>query len=253
MWKHKVLEHPDEEVTFTMKVIKKHHSSFQRMVMEAIVIGETQQQGHNILNSKSGFNRCLIPRLTIVVGDRVQPDPTDQAPYTDTEVAALFENNKRRRRKQPRDTGNNNIINNNIPPPPQKRRKVNARRNISNIHQGVDAIEQRNDKDIAGSEKNDTPKIDEQKQKSFPRSSLNSALAPPKLFSIFTQKPLGAKPKNRKPRTGKVKIHPLGNNQKITKHFMPVTLELDNSKRPNEPEVKRDQKIGDKVQFRFVG
>ena len=67
MWKHKVLEHPDEEVTFTMKVIKKHHSSFQRMVMEAIVIGETQQQGHNILNSKSGFNRCLIlarPKLT---------------------------------------------------------------------------------------------------------------------------------------------------------------------------------------------
>ena len=103
---------------------KKHHSSFQRMVMEAIVIGETQQQGHNILNSKSGFNRCLIPRLTIVVGDRVQPDPTDQPPYTDTEVANLFENNKRRNRKQPRDSGNNNISNNNIPFPPQKGEKL---------------------------------------------------------------------------------------------------------------------------------
>ena len=136
------------------------------MVMEAIVIGETQQQGHNILNSKSGFNRCLIPRLTIVVGDRVQPDPTDQAPYTDTEVAALFENNKRRRRKQPRDSGSYNI-NNNIPPPPQKMRKVNAKRQISNIFQGVDAIEQKNDKDTAGSETTDTPKIDEQMQKSF--------------------------------------------------------------------------------------
>ena len=64
---------------------------------------------------------------------------------------------------------------------------------------------------------------------------------------------LGAKPKNRKTRTGKIKIHPLGNNQKITEHFRPVTLELDNSKRPNEPEGKSDQKIGDKVQFRFVG
>ena len=29
IWKHKTLEHPDEEVTFTMKVIKKHHSSFR--------------------------------------------------------------------------------------------------------------------------------------------------------------------------------------------------------------------------------
>ena len=63
----------------------------------------------------------------------------------------------------------------------------------------------------------------------------------------------GAKPKNRKPRTGKVKIHPLGNNQKITEHFRPVTLELDNSKRPNEPEVISDQKIGDQVQLHFIG
>ena len=61
------------------------------------------------------------------------------------------------------------------------------------------------------------------------------------------------KPKNRKPRTGKVKIHPLGNNQKITEHFRPVKIELDNSKRPNEPEVTSEQKIGDRVQLRFVG
>ena len=30
MWKHKLLEHPDEEVTFTMKVLKKHYSAFER-------------------------------------------------------------------------------------------------------------------------------------------------------------------------------------------------------------------------------
>ena len=236
-----------------MKVIKKHHSSFQRMVMEAIVIGETQQQGHNILNSKSGFNRCLIPRLTIVVGDRVQPDPTDQAPYTDTEVANLFEHNKRRSRKQPRDSGNNNISNNNTPFPPQKRRKVYPKRNISNIHQRVDAIVHKNDTDLEGSDKLRTANIDEQKHESFPRSSLHSALAHPKHFSIFTQKCSQAKEKSRKPRTGKSKFHPLGNNQKITQHFRPVSIELDISTRPNDPEVQSDQKTEDRGQLRFVG
>ena len=201
-----------------------------------------------------GFNRCLIPRLTIVVGDRVQPDPTDQAPYTDTEVANLFEHNKRRSRKQPRDSGNNNISNNNTPFPPQKRRKVNAKRNISNIHQRVDAIvNDKNDNDLEGSDKTRTANIDEQKQKSFPRSSLHSALAPTKHFSIFTQKFSQAKDKNRKPRTGKLKVHPLGNNQKITQHFSPVSLELDKSKGPNDPEVESDQKTEDRGQLRFVG
>ena len=32
MWKHKLLEHPDEDVTFSMKVLKKHYSAFERMV-----------------------------------------------------------------------------------------------------------------------------------------------------------------------------------------------------------------------------
>ena len=105
----------------------------------------------------------MIPRLTIVVGDRVQPDPTDQAPYTDTEVANLFEHNKRRSRKQPRDSGsNNNISNNNIPLPTQKRRNVNAKRNISNINQRVDAIVHKKDNDLEGSDKTRTANIDEQ-------------------------------------------------------------------------------------------
>ena len=221
--------------------------------MEAIVIGETQQQGHKILNSKSGFNRCLIPRLTIVVGDRVQPDPTDQAPYTDTEVANLFEHNKRRSRKQPRDSGNNNISNNNIPFPPQKRRKVNVKRNISNIHQRSDDIVHKNDKDKDGSDKTRTAENDEQKHTSFPRSSLHSALAPPKHFSIFTQNFSQAKEKSRKPRTGKSKVHPLGNNQKITQHFRPKSIDLDKSKGPNDPELKSNQKTEDRDQLRFVG
>ena len=73
----------------------------------------------------------------------------------------------------------------------------------------------------------------------------------PKHFSIFTQKFSQAKEKIRKPRTGKSKIHPLGNNQRITQHFRPVSIELDI--RPNDPEVQSDQKTEDRDQLRFVG
>ena len=39
MWAHKLLAHPEEEmVSFSMKVIKKHTSAFQRQVMEAVLI-----------------------------------------------------------------------------------------------------------------------------------------------------------------------------------------------------------------------
>ena len=54
-------------------------------------------------------------------------------------------------------------------------------------------------------------------------------------------------------KTGKSKNYPSGNNQKITDHFRPVKIDLEKSKRPNDPEVKTDQKIDDKVQLRFVG
>ena len=73
MWAHKLLADPEEEdVSFSMKVVKKHTSAFQRQVMEAVLI-EVRQNDY-ILNSRSGYNRCLIPRLSVSVGDRVQEE-----------------------------------------------------------------------------------------------------------------------------------------------------------------------------------
>ena len=112
------------------------------------------------------------------------------------------------------------------------------------MHQRVDAIEQKNDKDLEGSDKTRTEKFDEQKQKSFPRSSLHSALATPKHFK-------DKKDKGKKYRTGKSKVHPPEN--KITQYFRPVSIGLDKSKRPNDPEAKSDQKTEDGGQLRFVG
>ena len=69
MAKHSMLEHPGEEVTFKMKVLAKHKSAFEWQVTEAVLI-EMGDDGR-LLNSKGGFNRCVLPRLQVAMGDRV--------------------------------------------------------------------------------------------------------------------------------------------------------------------------------------
>ena len=123
MWKHKVMRHPDEEVTFTMKVIKKHKSAFERQVQESVLIELNQVDG-NILNSKSGFNRCLIPRLTVMMGDRVVEDRPNNREASEEEVETAFEARaKRSKKSRCREEGVNNNNNPNNPPPPTKRRR----------------------------------------------------------------------------------------------------------------------------------
>ena len=68
MAKHNMMEHPEEEVVFSMKVLKQHRSAFERQVIEAVLI-ETEDDG-SLLNSKGGFNRCALPRLQVVIGDK---------------------------------------------------------------------------------------------------------------------------------------------------------------------------------------
>ena len=69
MLKHKLMEHPDEDIVFRMKVLKKHKSAFERQVTEAVLI-EMEDDGL-LLNSKGGFNRCALPRIQVVVGEKL--------------------------------------------------------------------------------------------------------------------------------------------------------------------------------------
>ena len=71
IWKHKTIAHPDEEVTFSMQIIKKHFSSFERQVTESIYIEVHQRE--NILNSKSGFNR-----LSVMMGEKEHTEQIDK-------------------------------------------------------------------------------------------------------------------------------------------------------------------------------
>ena len=49
-----------------MTVVKQHFSSFSRQIHESILIFMNKQ---NVLNSRSQFNRCQVPRLTVMLDD----------------------------------------------------------------------------------------------------------------------------------------------------------------------------------------
>ena len=50
-------------------MLAKHKSAFERQVTEAVLI-EISDDGR-LLNSKGEFNRCVLPRLQVAVGEKV--------------------------------------------------------------------------------------------------------------------------------------------------------------------------------------
>ena len=74
MMKHLSDNHPDcspKDIKFGISVVKSHKSSFERMTFESILIF---RGGKNVLNSKSEFSRCVVPRLSVMVGDDDKED-----------------------------------------------------------------------------------------------------------------------------------------------------------------------------------
>ena len=68
MFNHHQEEHKDKEnhVEFAMKIEKSHFSAFRRQVHEAVSIMRNQEK--NLLNSKLEYNRCILPRLSVMMG-----------------------------------------------------------------------------------------------------------------------------------------------------------------------------------------
>ena len=52
-----------------MRVLSYHHSSFDRQVQESVEI-QIARKEHLILNSKSEYNRCALPRLGVQLGEK---------------------------------------------------------------------------------------------------------------------------------------------------------------------------------------
>ena len=63
--------HEEEDfknITFGMKIKATAKSAFERQVTESVFI-QQEAKNHIILNSKSEYNRCALPRLTTKLGD----------------------------------------------------------------------------------------------------------------------------------------------------------------------------------------
>ena len=223
LWKHKILCHPEEDITFSMKSDRKHFSSFERMVRETILIESLEEQG-GILNSKiSGYNRCTIPRLTVMMGDKVQDEKEDTEAST-VDVDTIFKEHSKKSRKKARckesdaETKTHDFL------PPPKRRKVRFKTKCTNGSQpNVDDKDSSKIEGMPGS----AHSSDEQKQVDKDSDSNSSIPSNSNLFSIFHKSNPKAnnseleQGKTRSTRTAKKKNPPNFKYKKISDHFRP--------------------------------
>ena len=71
MLKHIVDKHEHEDhsqVVFRMKVLQYHQTAFERQVSESVKIQSHRK--HHLMNSKSEYNRCALPRLGLKIGTK---------------------------------------------------------------------------------------------------------------------------------------------------------------------------------------
>ena len=71
MLKHYLNNHSEEspaDIIFRMKIVCFKRSAYERQIHESVMI--QQNRNHQLLNSKSEFNRCSLPRLTVKLGDK---------------------------------------------------------------------------------------------------------------------------------------------------------------------------------------
>ena len=52
-----------EKIKFGMKFVRQTRSALERQVTESVIIQE-EQRDHYLMNSKSEYNKCSLPRLT---------------------------------------------------------------------------------------------------------------------------------------------------------------------------------------------
>jgi hypothetical protein len=74
MLRHYVEAHMGEDFSsmkFHMRTLRFTRTAFERQILESVLIQENR--GQNLLNSKSEFNRCSIPRITLKMGDSEIP------------------------------------------------------------------------------------------------------------------------------------------------------------------------------------
>ena len=81
MVKHYIDKHEGEEMDeemFAVKVIRYTRSAFERQILESFLIHDKNSKS-DILNSKSEYNRCALPRLTSKLGEHTYGEEEKRA------------------------------------------------------------------------------------------------------------------------------------------------------------------------------
>ena len=103
MAKHQELCHPGVEPQFTLRAVGFHPSALSRQTAEAVRIAKRGGEGA-VLNSKSEFNRCFIPRLQLIGEELVEQVERAEEEETEANLRELqardeiLEKSKRDRR-----------------------------------------------------------------------------------------------------------------------------------------------------------
>ena len=110
MLKHFFACHEGEELKdmkFGMRIVKVHRSAFNRQISESVEI-QNQKMKHEILNSKSEYNRCALPRLTARIGDEnykkidsIRRDKKEKEHELERRIRDLKVKQSRNRREEP--------------------------------------------------------------------------------------------------------------------------------------------------------
>ena len=211
-----------EDIQFGMTVLKQHYSSFSRQVHESILIFLNP----HVLNSKSGmYNRCQVPRLTVMVGDKVASDQEqNQVKYDQVDLDAEVANI---RNKHPLASSEEETR----PKKRQKRWHVNKDRNKKKKDQSEDntvspiAEPRVLESSLSQSSKAKTPVVKENRDPSklFPIFNHNDKFnANPKIEATKVKFDENPKPNTKVGAKTKNKLKSNGGNNSILKFLTPM-------------------------------
>ena len=85
----------EDKPAFGMRILRQHKSPLYRQVHEAILISMNE---HVVLNAKQEYNRCLLPRLSVMIGENEDKKDSEDnnVVLTNNDEDDLEENNKRK-------------------------------------------------------------------------------------------------------------------------------------------------------------
>ena len=136
MLKHYMEKHEGEDmekIEFGMRTIKEARSAFERQIAESVFIQNKKRKNY-ILNSKSEYNRCALPRLTAKLGT-ISIDDLDkkkkEEKETERQWAAKVREPKVKRSKNRREMMSQMMM------PAEKRRKMDINNYVRVLQQGV--------------------------------------------------------------------------------------------------------------------